>query len=140
MIRSSLSSTCWESTSMLKDLMKSIKKIEYSLESSYKRVIHLFISILLAGTLVSLPVFGETKFYDRDWNLKYRMDDRGRIYDTDYNLKGRMQGDKVYDKDYNLKYRIKDNKVYDRNWNLEKRIDNDKIYDKNWNLKGRIKR
>ena len=100
----------------------------------------LFISILLAGTLVSLPVFGETKFYDRDWNLKYRMDDRGRIYDTDYNHKGRKQGDKVYDKDYNLKYHIKDNKVYDRNWNLEKRIDNDRIYDKNWNLKGRIKR
>jgi hypothetical protein len=51
----------------------------------------------------------EDKVYDKDYNLKYRIE-RGpretKIYDKDYNLKYRIESDgKVYDKDWNLRYR-----------------------------------
>jgi len=94
----------------------------------------------LAGLSLSLPVgAGEELIYDRDYNLKYRIDGSGRVYDTDWNRKGRVEKDKVYDENYNLKYRIEGDKVYDKNWNLKYRRDGDRIYDRNYNLKGRIK-
>ena len=33
----------------------------------------------------------ETRIYDKDYNLKERIDDTGRIYDKSYNLEGRIE-------------------------------------------------
>jgi len=84
----------------------------------------------------SIASAGEKAVYDRDYNLRYHIDDSGRIYDRDYNRKGRVEGNKVYDENYKLKYRIEGDKVYDRDWNLKYRRDGDRIYDRNYNLKG----
>jgi|GEM_PF-1957494 len=46
---------------------------------------------------------GETRVYDRDRNLKYRVDESGRIYDKNWNLKGRQDGDRLYDRNWNRK-------------------------------------
>ena len=89
---------------------------------------------------VGSPSFAGEAIYDRDGNLKYRIEDNGRIYDKNWNRKGRVEGSRVYDEKQNLKYRIDGNKVYDRNWDLKYRRDGDRIYDRNWNLKGRVRR
>jgi len=95
----------------------------------------------IACLSLSLPAgAGETVIYDRDYNLKYRIDENGRIYDRDWNRKGRIEKDKVYDENYNLRYRIEGDKIYDKNWNLKYRRDGDRIYDRNYNPKGRIRR
>jgi len=54
----------------------------------------------------SIASAGEKAVYDRDYNLRYHIDDSGQIYDRDYNRKGRVEGNKVYDENYKLKYRI----------------------------------
>lgn len=81
---------------------------------------------------------GEKVIYDRGYNLRYRIDDSGRIYDRDYNRKGTVKDGKVYDRGYNLKYRIDGDRVYDRNYDLKYRRDGNRIYDKEYNLKGRL--
>ncbi len=78
--------------------------------------------------------------YDKDWNLKYRVEDNNRVYDRDWNLRYRIEKDRIYDSNWNLKYRISDDRIYDRDWNLKGRIKDDRIYDRDWNLKARIKK
>ena len=113
-------------------------------ETPARRIIREVLTMLIIGTIAGLSLSrpvgaGEELIYDRDYNLKYRIDGSGRVYDTDGNRKGRVEKDKVYDENYNLKYRIEGDKVYDKNWNLKYRRDGDRIYDRNYNLKGRIK-
>ena len=67
----------------------------------------LVLFVFVVGIFIPSPLCADTKVYDKDWNLKERIDDSGRIYDKNYNLKGKIQDDKVYDKDWNLKGRIK---------------------------------
>ncbi len=93
------------------------------------------IALLLPGPPAAA---GEKVIYDRNYDLRYRIDDSGRIYDKDHNRKGRIKDGKVYDENYNLKYRIDGDRVYDRNYNLKYRRDGNRIYDGNYNLKGRI--
>jgi hypothetical protein len=102
--------------------------------------IFLAIAGLGLSFLIGSPSFAGEAIYDKDGNLKYRIEDNGRICDRNWNRKGRVEGNKVYDEKQNLKYRIDGNKVYDRNWNLKYRRDGDRIYDRNWNLKGRIQK
>ena len=46
----------------------------------------------IACLSLSLPAgAGEKAIYDRDYNLKYRIDDSGRIYDRNWNRKGRIE-------------------------------------------------
>lgn len=61
--------------------------------------------VLLLLAMVTAVFAQDTKIYDRNWNLKYR-----------------VQGDKVYDRNWNLQYRVKNGKVYDRNWSLKYRV------------------
>jgi len=53
------------------------------------------VCLVIAGLglslLISSPSFAGEAIYDRDGNLKYRIDDNGRIYDRDWNLKGRIR-------------------------------------------------
>ena len=113
-------------------------------ETPARRIIGKVLAVVIIGTIAGLSLSrpvgaGDELIYDRDYNLKYRIDGSGRVYDTDGNRKGRVEKDKVYDESYNLKYRIEGDKVYDKNWNLKYRRDGDRIYDRNYNLKGRIK-
>ncbi len=50
----------------------------------------LAIAVLGLSFLVGSLSFAGEAIYDRDGNLKYRIDDNGRIYDRDWNLKGRI--------------------------------------------------
>jgi len=102
------------------------------------------LTVLVIAAIACLPLSpagaGEKAvIYDRDYILKYRIDDSGRIYDGGYKLKGRIEGDKVYDENYNIRYRLRDNKIYDRNWDLKYRRGGDRIYDGDYRPKGTIK-
>jgi len=106
-----------------------------------KKVLIVLIVSAIAFLLSCPPAdAGEKVVYDRNYDLRYRIDDSGRIYDKDYNSKGRIKDGKVYDENHNLKYRIDGDRVYDRNYNLKYRRDGNRIYDKNYNLKGRIEK
>lgn len=102
------------------------------------------ISIALAAAPFALLLFclpaaaGEKVIYDRDYNLRYRIDDSGRIYDRNYNRKGTIKDGKVYDRDCNLKYRVEGDRVYDSSHDLKYRRNGNRMYDKGYNLKGRI--
>ena len=116
----------------------------HSNETHERRILGKVLAVLIistiAGLSLSLPVgAGEELIYDRDYNLKYRVDENGRVYDRDWNRKGKIEKDTVYDENYNIKYRIKGDNVYDKNWNLKYRRDGDRIYDRNYNVKGRIR-
>jgi len=114
------------------------------LGSDWRPLLNSRVCLAIAGLGLSLLIgfssFAGEAIYDRDGNLKYRIDDNGRIYDRDWNRKGRVEGSKVYDEKQNFKYHIDGNKVYDRNWDLKYQRDGDRIYDRNWNLKGRIQK
>lgn len=104
------------------------------------KVLAVLIICSIGSLSLSLPAgAGEELIYDRDYNLKYRVDENGRVYDRDWNRKGKIEKDTVYDENYNVKYRIKGDNVYDKNWNLKYRRDGDRIYDRNYNVKGRIR-
>lgn len=81
---------------------------------------------------------GEKVIYDRDHNLRYRIDDSGRIYDRGYNRIGTVRDGKVYGRGYKLEYRIDGDRVYDSSYGLKYRREGSRIYDKGYNLKGRI--
>lgn len=104
-----------------------------------KKILIALIAAPFALLLFCLPAAaGEKVIYDRDYNLRYRIDDSGRIYDRNYNRKGTIKDGKVYDRDCSLKYRIDGDRVYDSSYDLKYRRDGNRIYDKGYNLKGRI--
>jgi len=103
----------------------------------------IFVMIIITVALgaVGLPgpaCSGETRVYDRDGHLKYRVDESGRIYDKDWNRQGQVQDGKVYDRDWNLKYRIEDNRIYDRDWKRRGQRDGSRLYDRDGKLEYRI--
>ena len=85
----------------------------------------IFISFTLTGIFFSSSLFAETRIYDNNYKLKYRIKEDGRIYDKDYKPKGRIEDNRIYDEKYRLKYRI-DGDRFMTNYNL-KPIDGDKI-------------
>jgi len=102
-----------------------------------KILLFLMIMILMA---LSVAHTEDVTVYDEERNLKYRVQEDGKIYDKNWNRLGTYKNDRVYNKNWNQHYKIEDSRIYDSNWNLKGRITGDKIYDKNWNLQGRIKR
>ena len=68
------------------------------------------VCLVIAGLGLSLligsPSFAGEAIYDRDGNLKYRIDGN-KVYDRNWGLKYRRDGDRIYDRDWNLKGRIR---------------------------------
>ncbi len=76
-----------------------------------------FLIVVLCGfvwltIILSLGLAEEVTIYDKDWQVKERIQD-GTIYGRDWRVKGH----------------IEDGRVYDKNWGLEKRIEDGKIYE-----------
>jgi hypothetical protein len=63
------------------------------------------IIILLLALLLPLVASAEELVFDKNWDLKYRIED-GRIDDKNWQLKGYLQDGKIYDNQWQLKGRI----------------------------------
>jgi hypothetical protein len=65
-----------------------------------------FLIVVLCGLvwltiILALAFAGEVTIYDKDWQVKERIQD-GTIYDRDWRLKGHIEDGKVYDRNWNL--------------------------------------
>lgn len=100
----------------------------------------IFISFTLTGIFFTSSLYAETRIYDNNYKLKYRIKEDGRISDKDYKPKGRIEDNRIYDEKYRLKYRIDKDRIYDKDYRYKYRIDGDRIYDKDYKPKGRIEK
>jgi len=73
-----------------------------------KRIVILTIIILMGISFAQAN--DDTKIYDKNWDLEYRISEDGDIYDGKTGeLRGHIRDGKVYDEDWDLEYRIEEN-------------------------------
>lgn len=93
--------------------------------------------ILLAST--SFAGEDDTLIYDKDWRLKYRVGEDGRVYDNNWAPQGYIKDGVIYDNKWNRQSVIKDDRVYDKDLKPQYQIKDDRIFDRNWQPKGSVR-